>query len=79
MRCWQVRRQLQRYEDGDLSPQQAAQMQGHLRACPACRSELARGRTAVAWVEALDAPEVAPASQSRNPFASVTQPPSSAT
>ncbi len=60
MRCWQVRRQLLRYEDGDLSPQQAAQIQGHLRACPACRGELARGRTAVAWVEALDEAEAAP-------------------
>jgi len=60
MRCWQVRRQLLRYEDGDLSPQQAAQVQGHLRACPACRSELAGGRTAVAWVEALDEAEAAP-------------------
>lgn len=44
---------LSRYLDGDLSPRERHQLALHLRACPACRAELALLRrldgTIVAW------------------------------
>lgn len=45
MTCHQAVPLLDDYLDGELSPQQVADLERHLAACPACRSELETGRS----------------------------------
>ncbi|MFQ6133752.1 MAG: anti-sigma factor family protein [Armatimonadota bacterium] len=54
MKCWLVRRRLFSYQDGDLPERQRAQVQQHLRACPACAAQLARLCRTVDLVETLE-------------------------
>ncbi|MFQ5811226.1 MAG: anti-sigma factor family protein, partial [Armatimonadota bacterium] len=49
-----TRRRLNRYEDGDLSPEQTAAMEEHLDVCPRCSAELAELRSAITLVESLE-------------------------
>ena len=58
MRCFTVRRRLLQYQDGNLAAEQRAQVERHLRDCPACAREHARLRATTDLVEAL--PEVDP-------------------
>lgn len=53
MRCWRVRHQLLRYQDGELSAEQTARMEAHLRGCEACAREYAELAGAVKLIESL--------------------------
>jgi anti-sigma factor RsiW len=60
MTCWAVRRRLVAYDDGDLSSDQAAEIEVHLAACQSCSDELAELRGAIGMVESLAQVETGP-------------------
>ena len=53
MNCWQARRLLQRYVDGELRGHLADELRRHLRACGECAQELEQLQGTVSWLEGL--------------------------
>ena len=51
MRCFEVQAELERYVDGELSPERTALLERHLAGCEGCRVELARLEAVVAALE----------------------------
>jgi anti-sigma factor RsiW len=58
MNCSQVTDQLPAFLDGDLPPGEAAQLEDHLKACPACRREQAALRQVQRLLDAVPTPRV---------------------
>lgn len=52
--------QLSAYHDGELSPAAGAEMEQHLRECPACAAELARLRELSGLLDGLAEPGIPP-------------------
>ncbi len=51
MRCLDVQAELEAYEDGELSLERSALLEGHLASCRACQAELARLQAVAAALE----------------------------
>ena len=56
--CQVVRMRLGRFLDGELSPQEVARMEAHLRGCPGCHQELRALQALSASLDALVIPPV---------------------
>ena len=60
MECREVLGYLSPYLDGELEPGLAGVVQGHLKECAGCRSELEGLRQADAWIRAMPVPAAGP-------------------
>jgi len=60
MRCRNVKSNLNRYLDGELSAEEQGDMERHIAACGSCREALARLRAAVTALAQLPAPPEVP-------------------